>query len=242
MLVVLSHSEDLSARWAYDRLRDQFPDPVELVLVEDLNPLTTVWRHELARDVAHTDIRLADGRRLRTGHVTSVLNRMLQPPLMAVTTAVPADAAYAVSELTAFAASWIRALAPRVLNEPTPQGLSGRWRPAMHWRLLALDAGLPTAPFTFNSRSAPLPNELDSEPSTTVLSIGGEPVANYIPDEIRDGLRRFAAAAQTPILGIRFAGSDPPRSGWRVLDATPHPDLTIAGDKGIVALAAHLAL
>lgn len=247
MLVVLSHGADLSARWAAERLRVRSRLRVELVLIEALGAATTAWRHELGADGERTDIRLADGRRLATGEVTSVLNRMLQPPLTPVSSAVPADADYVRSELTAFAASWIRTLAPLVVNEPTPQGLSGRWRSALHWRVLALEAGLPVAPMTFDSADPPPPTHgLEAEPSTTLLVIGGEPLAGDMqlagdmPLAVDAAARRFADLAQTPILGLRFAGVDPARGGWRLLDATPYPDLSSAGEEGISALEAQL--
>jgi hypothetical protein len=40
----------------------------------------------------------------------------------------------------------------------------------------------------------------------------------------------------TTILGVRFMGRDPASEGWRLLDATPQPDLRIGGEAGIVAL------
>jgi len=241
VLVVLSHSADLSARWAFERLRARSRRTVELVLIESLGAAATGWRHELGSDDARTDIRLADGRRLQSGGVTCVLNRMLQPPLAPVASAVPGDADYARNELTAFAASWIRTLAPLVVNEPTPQGLSGRWRAPLHWRILALDAGLPVAPLTFDSADPPpLAYGLGAEPSMTVLTIGGEPLAGAMPAAVREAARRFARLAQTPVLGLRFAGADPSRTGWRLLDATPYPDLSSAGETGISALETQL--
>jgi hypothetical protein len=241
VLVVLAHGTDLSARWAAERLRARGWGRVELVLVESLGAATT-WRHELGTGGACTDVGLADGRRLRTGEITSVLNRMLQPPLAPVAAAVPEDAEYVRNELTAFAASWIRSLAPRVVNEPTPQGLSGRWRAPLQWRALALQAGLPVAPLRFDSANPPLlAYGIDGEPSTVVLTIGGELLDGAMPKAIREAAERFAALAETPILGLRFAGHDPARAGWRLLDANPYPDLSSAGEAGIAALEALLA-
>lgn len=242
MLVVLAHAGDASAHWAAARLRERGAGPVEEVLVESLGAATT-WRHELGADGAATEIRLLDGRRLRTGEVTSVLNRMLQPPLAAVAAAIPGDADYARSELTAFAASWVRALAPRVVNEPTPQGLCGRWRAPLQWRALALAAGLPVAPTTFDSADPPpLGYGFEAaEPSTTVLMLGGTLLDGEVPDAVRAAVRRFATLAETPILGLRFAGLKRDRAEWRLLDATPYPDLSSGGEAGISALEELLA-
>jgi hypothetical protein len=235
VLVVFAHGHDVSAHWAAAGLRARIRDEVELVLVESLNAATT-WRHELGIEDACTDIGLADGRRLRTGEVTSVLNRMIQPPLGAVAVAAPGDAEYVRNELTAFSASWVRALAPRVVNEPTPQGLCGRWRSPLQWRTLALEAGLRVAPATFESTNpSTLGYGFDAEPSTTVLTIGGKPFDAGMPADVRAAATRFATLAETPILGLRFASREP-RGVWRLLDATPYPDLSSGGDAGLSAL------
>jgi hypothetical protein len=242
VLVVLAHAADVSARWAEGRLRARSRDQVEFVPVEALGAATT-WRHELGADDPRTDITLADGRDVRTGRVTAVLNRMLQPPLAPVAAAVPGDASYVRSELTAFAASWLRALAPRVVNQPTPQGLCGAWRAPVQWRALALEAGLPVAPATFDSRNPPpigIGFGFDTEPSTTLLAIGGEVFGGALPKTLRAAAHRFTILAETPILGLRFAGREPHRYGWRLLDATPYPDLSNGGDAAITALEALL--
>lgn len=241
MIVVLCHGSDASAQWASTRLRAHTRGRVELVYIETLGAATS-WRHEIAGGVARTEVQLADGRRLRSGDVDAVLNRMLQPPIAVLPYAVAGDEEYARNELTAFAASWIRALARRVVNPPTPQGLCGRWRAPLHWRALASDVGLPVAPLRFDSRRPPpLGYHANGEPSTEVLAVDGEPLAERMPPPVRDAARRFARAAETPLLGLRFSGTDPARDGWRLLDASPYPDLTSAGEAGVDALAAALA-
>lgn len=242
MLVVLCHGSDASALWACERLRARSRAPVELVLVESLGFAATSWRHELGADGARTEIGHAGGR-LRSGEATAVLNRMLQPPLGALAAAAPEDASYARGELTAFAASWVRTLAPIVVNAPTPQGLCGRWRSPLQWRVLALQAGLAVAPLTLDSEHPPADpyGRDDGTPSTIVLTIGGEPLTSAMPAELRAATRRFAELARTPILGLAFAGDDPARGGWRLLDATPYPDLAGGGEAAIDALEAQLA-
>ena len=163
---------------------------------------------------------------------------MLQPPLAATAAAVDGDADYARNELTAFAASWLRTLAPRVVNEPTPQGLCGRWRAPLHWRVLAREAGLPVAPYAFDSRRPP-PLGDDGTPSTQVLAVGGEPLRRRCQRAIRAAAARLARAAAHP--SSACASARTARAGWRLLDATPHPDLSGAGEDGIAALEAVLA-
>lgn len=242
MLLVLCHGSDASAHQVCERLRARSSEPVELVLIESLGYAGTTWRHELGEHDARIEIGLAGGGRLRTGDATAVLNRMLQPPLGLATGAVHGDADYARNELTSFAASWVRTLAPRVVNQPTPQGLCGRWRPALQWRVLALEVGLPIVPLTLDSEHPPDdPYGHDGTPSTIVLTIDGEPFADGMPDAVREAVGRFAGEAQTPILGLRFAGEDPAREGWRLLDATPYPDLAGAGEAALDALERLLA-
>ena len=236
MLVVLSHAADRPAHWVAARLRSRRRQRVELVLVESLGEPGTVWRHTLGGAGRGTEVALADGRVLRTGDVDVVLNRLLEPPVGALGHAVEADADYARSELTAFAASWLRALAPRVVNAPTPQGLCGAWRSPLQWRSLALAAGLPAARLSCDSAdpAAALP-VYGAEPGMTVLAVGGDALVGEMPGPVRAAARRLAQRTATPLLGLRFA------TGWGLLDATPYPDLSLAGEAGVDALAAVLA-
>lgn len=213
---------------------------MELVLVDALDTPATSWAHQVGAQGASVEVDLGQGRRLRTGDVGAVLNRMTWPPLRLLAAAAPADAAYAHSELTAFAVSWVRSLAPVVVNQPTSQGLCGRWRPPLHWRMLAMRAGLPTAPLRMASGDLPRGQD-GAGPSSMILMIGGELLTSAAPGPIRQAARRLAALSETTILGLRFAGTDPARGGWRLLDATPQPDLTAAGDAGIPALEKVLA-
>lgn len=245
MLLVLAHGADVSAAWAAERLRARHGREVELVLVEWLDTPQTTWRHELGADGPRVEIAVGGAWRLRTGDASAVLNRVLQPPARAAAGAVPGDAEYAEMELSAFAASWLLALAPVVVNAPTPQGFAGRWRPPLHWRVLAQRAGFSVAPLDLDSDDPPPePAGLaapDGDPATVVLAIGGEPLGRRFPARVREATRRLAARADTPILGLRFEGANPARAGWRLLDATPYPDLSLAGDAGVEALDAVLA-
>lgn len=240
MWIVLAHSTDESALWAFQRLRARSRRPVELVLVEALDTPVTSWAHEVGEDGASIEVHLGDGRRLGTGEACAVLNRLTWPPMGLLAAASPADAAYAHSELTAFALSWLRSLAPVVVNQPTPQGLCGRWRPPLHWRIMGMRAGLPIAPLRMASADFHYCED-SAELSTMILTVGGELLSSDAPDAIRTAARNLAALSETTILGLRFAGADPARFGWHLLDATPQPDLTAAGEAGIAALEVVLA-
>jgi hypothetical protein len=238
--LVLAHAADASARWAFERLAAWAPTRVALVTVEALEHPATRWVHRVDDAGAGVDVQLADGRRLRTGEIAAVLNRMTWPPLRALAGAAPGDAEYARAELTAFAVSWLASLAPVVVNPPTPQGLCGRWRPALEWRALGARAGLPVVPLRLDG-ALEAPTEPATGRSTALLAVDGELLAPGVPPAVRDAVRRFAALAQTPVLGLRFLGPEPGRHGWRLLDATPQPDLSAAGEAGVTALAARLA-
>lgn len=235
MIVVLSHAADQSAHWVAARLRAR-RQWVEVVLVESLGVPGTAWHHTLGRGGRRAEVALTDGRVLRTGDVAAVLNRLLEPPVAVLDHAVEADAGYARSELTSFAASWLRALAPRVVNAPTPQGLCGAWRSPLQWRALALDVGLPSARLRCDSADPAAGSPAyGAEPGSVVLAVGGHPLVAGMPGPVRSAAHRLAERAATPLLGLRFA------PGWQLVDATPYPDLSLAGEAGVDAVAAVLA-
>jgi hypothetical protein len=232
--LVLTHAADESGLWAYSRLRTRSRGETRIVLLEELDLETTSWTHGVGRQGARTSVRLADGRRVEARGSGAVLNRLHRAPWALLTAGPPGEAAYATSEVHAFAMSWLRSLAPVVANAPTAQGLSGRWRPALHWRALAVQAGLPVVPLHLSSTEPPVLE--DAGPSAVVLTVGGELVGASAPPPVRRAVRRLAVLADTAILGLRFSGAEPATGGWRLLDATPQPDLRTAGEAGIAAL------
>lgn len=234
-MLVLAHGFDESAFWAFSRLRARCRDRVELVLAESLDPAVTSWTHRVDSDQAGVEVRSNSGIVLRSRGAGAVLNRLTWPVNDLATAAPATDAAYAASEMRAFAMSWVRSLAPIVVNAPTAQGLSGRWRSPLHWRVLGARAGLAVAPLHLASRR-PDDDEGGGAVGTTVLAVGGDLLDPAVPAAVRRGVHRLTALAATTILGVRFAGADPAAAGWRFLDATPQPDLRIGGEAGIAAL------
>jgi hypothetical protein len=231
---VLTHAADESGLWAYSRLRARSRGETRIVLLEELDLTTTTWTHDVGRHGTRTCVHLADGPRVEARRTGAVLNRLPRAPWAMLTAGPPVEAAYATSELHAFAMSWLRSLAPVVVNAPTAQGLSGRWRPALHWRALAVQAGLPVVPLHLSSAEPAAPDE--GGPSTVALAVGGDLVGVSAPAAVRSAVRRLAALSDTAVLGLRFAGADPAAGGWRLLDATPQPDLRTAGEAGLAAL------
>jgi hypothetical protein len=232
--IVLAHSVDESALWMFRRLRARSRD-VELVLAETLDMAVTRWSHGVEDDGAHVHVRLSDGRALHSVRAGAVLNRLMWPPNQLASVAPAPDGAYAESEMRAFVMSWIRSLAPVVVNAPTSQGLSGRWRSALNWRVLAVRAGLDVVPLHMSSQH-PQDDHPERSPSRTVLAVGGELLCPKAPPAVRRGVRGLATLSETAVLGVRFAGTDADPAGWRLMDATPQPDLRIGGEAGVAAM------
>jgi hypothetical protein len=235
MWIVLAHGADESALWAYERLRAHARHRVELVLVEALD-----WPEQKSADRrgagASREPEAGSAGWLGSQRVTAVLNRVSWPP----EGPFPRRAARAEYARVAFVVRWLRSLAPVVVNPPSAQGLCGRWRSPAQWRLLAARAGLPTLPLEAKRVALDAPPAAP-DAGVTVLAIGGELLHEQVPPPVQEGVRRMTRRTGTPILGLRFAGADPAAAGWRLLDATPQPDLSLAGERGVTALTRLLA-
>jgi hypothetical protein len=216
----------------FQRLRAR-SSSVHLVLAEELDTAVAAWEHHVGDDGVRTTVELPGARRLTTMRTGAVFNRLTWPSLHLGAAAHHADAEYAQNEVRAFAMSWLRSLAPMVVNAPTPQGLCGRWRTPLQWRVLACRAGLPVAPLQVSSTRR---TSEDEGESSIVLALGGELIYAGAPAPVQAAVRRFAVLSETAVLGLRFASGSPAAGGWRLLDATPQPDLRIAGDAGVDAL------
>ncbi|HEU0316144.1 MAG TPA: hypothetical protein VFR49_02375, partial [Solirubrobacteraceae bacterium] len=175
--LVLCSAADAPALWVYERLRARNRAPVALLLVEALAHGATRWEQRIAAGRATTNLSTGDGRQFRGDALGAVLNRMTAPPLVVLDAADPGDREYARSELSAFAASWLRTLAANVLNAPDPHGLCGRWRSELEWRGLGARAVLTCAPLRLASdgpdRPQPWAAPVAGAGTTTVLSVDG---------------------------------------------------------------------
>ena len=231
MWVVLCESNDLPALWAYRGLAERGAAPVELI-TRDVLLRGPRWCHRIGRDgTTDVDIELPDGRALRGSATKGVLNRLVSAPAPYFL-AVPADRDYATQEFFALFMSWLHCLPGTVLNRPTPQGLSGRWRDQSEWTVLAAKAGLATLSY----QMASLEGARDSAFHGSSLNAGE--VRNVIVAEdhvigapsvpgVVEGCRRLAELSHTGLLGIDLLHG---RNGsWPFLAATPHPDLRIGG-------------
>jgi hypothetical protein len=237
--IVLAHGWDESALWVFEGLRSRARSEVRLVLVEELDPMVGAWTHRVGDHGSHTTLAMTSGQRLRSEGVRGVLNRVMSaPPRWLAEVAQTADGRYGQIESTAFAMSWIRSLAPLVVNPPTARGLCGAWRSPFQWRVLASRAGLPVVPLRRSSDDVAAAEDSVCPSASTILSIDGQLQHDGAPAGIRAAARRLAVLSQTMILGLRFLGADPALDGWRLLDATPQPDLRAAGARSLIALEA----
>jgi hypothetical protein len=212
------------------------------MLVESLAAGDVRWDHRVDDEGATLVVSGADGARLDGRHVGAVLNRVLTAPLRAVALAEREDRDYVSCELTAFASSWLRALSATVINPPDPRGTAGRVRPPLEWRVLAARAGMP-APATLiasDDGSDPHGVGLD-EPGRWVLAIDGRVLHAGAPAALHAAVARLSRRVDARVLGLRFCGADPATGGWRLMDASPTPDLSLAGEGGVAALERALA-
>ena len=240
MWLILCSSDDKPALWAYQNLKALGLAPLQLVTAEML-ACSLRWQHSLGKNGANVAIGLADGCTIHSGRVRGVLNRLTSIPMLHLQIAKPGDREYAAQELTAFFTSWLYALPPPVLNQPTPQGLCGSNLHASEWIALAARAGLPTAKYSQTSRQPLEQINTDGKfvpravPTKTLIAVGRHVVGHPASRDMQQGCCRLAQLSRTALLGIHFSLG---RAGaWTFAGATPFPDLRLGGRDLIAALA-----
>jgi hypothetical protein len=239
MWLILCASDDVSAFWAYRGLKSLGLEPLELVTAE-LLAISLRWEHRLGNSEPAVAIDLADGRTIRSDATFGVLNRLVREPPLQLHNVRAADRSYAAAEFAAFYLSWLNTFPDPMLNRPTPQGLSGRWRTPTEWAWLATRAALPTPSYSLGSggdedtrRARRLISS--ASPVKTVIVVARQPVGVSAPADILQGCVRLAALAETALLGVEFA--DGPSGPWTFVGATPLPDLRWGGDGLLSVLA-----
>jgi hypothetical protein len=192
--------------------------------------------HRVGTDGSSLNIELVDGRTVSSSDVKGTLNRVLHVP--DIFRGSP-DRDYAVQELTALLMSLLYCLPGPVLNPPTPQGLSGRWRHASEWAVLAHGCGLATRTYSQSSRApdtdAYWQNRLWSSQMLSAIVLGDRVFPSSLGAGLADGCRTLAARSETPLLGVDFVAADD--GAWTFAGANPCPDLVNAGEEFLDALA-----
>src|SRR5947208_1950032 len=146
MWLVLCGAHDLPALWAARGLESRGLHPLEIITPEVL-AYNRRFVHRVAMSQRSVNIMLADGRVIDSEAICGTLNRLQLVPSEHLYGANATDRQYAQQELHALFLSWLTGLPGPVLNQPTPQGLSGAWRHLSEWTWIAGQAGLSTLPF-----------------------------------------------------------------------------------------------
>jgi hypothetical protein len=242
MYFVFCSATDAAAVWACEGLGRLGLAPVTLV-TDGLLALSADWSHRLGAAGVETRFTLPAGRCFDSREVRGVLNRLLSPPTALVAQSVPQDRDYAQQELTALYLSWLHALPVPVLNRPTPQGLSGRWRHGSEWAAAAHRAGFRVPPFRQGAASPPDAGYRSMAPPGAqvrhVVVVGDEVFGAGVPQCTRDACLQLARQCETPLLGIDLYATEDP-ADWAFAAATPLPDLRVGGEPLLHRLASLL--
>jgi hypothetical protein len=196
------------------------------------------WVHRVSSVEASVEVHLDDGRLLRGGDVRSVFNRLAAVPEEWLLAVAAADREYAYVELTALVCSAFHALPCPVVNRPVPGSLSGPWRGAVEWAVLAGRAGLAVPQLRLSSdEEAATASETAAAEPWHVFVVEGRVVARTPPPAaIAAACARLASAAGVALLGVELNPVDAP-AGAVFRRASTLPDLRLGGDPLLDVLA-----
>lgn len=253
--LILCHADDRSAVRIYCALRKRLGiSKVEVVSGEEL-ALAPRWTHRIESGSSHTELLLADGRRIRSDRVGLVFQRLQQIPLPQFDHSKPDDRDYASAEMHALLLSWLADFPCPVVNGAGPRGLCGTNRSRLEWSALAVQAGLPIrgselvsearrfAPSTFVPHVAHGDTGLE-DPSMIVQpqGLGRVPLQYLEPVEseiyrllvvggrclgILPGIEQAACVALAKLSGnsLLEIRFGQVRGQWRFCSATPLPEI-----------------
>ncbi len=132
--------------------------------------------------------------------------------------------------------SLLQCLPSPVLNRPTAQGLSGRWRYTPDWLVLAARAGFATTPYAVSSYPAGQSrhddeSDLDVPASASrhsILVVAGRVFGDPVDQRTAEAARRLADLAELSLLGLQLAITDDGAAWFESADL--YPDLRTGGD------------
>lgn len=154
MFLVLANYNDDTAVAVYRELWARH-GAAQAALLTDEDLLSGVgWSHVQQGSMSQTTLRLRDGRRIYSGEISAVFNRLRYLNAGYLTTLEGSDREYALGETFALVLSWLASLKCVVINPTSVRGLSGDPRSLIEWLRLAGEVGLPTRTvrFTTNAR------------------------------------------------------------------------------------------
>lgn len=236
MWLVLCSPADRPALRAVRGLLQRGLTPIEAVSAEALL-LAPFWDHRILVDGAATStVRLHDGRTIEHTAVRGVLCRIGALPGVPIGASAP-DEAYIRQERAALLLSWLASLR-NVINEPTPQGLAGAWRPPAHTQWLAAAAGLPVFPERYRGPFESGDARPTGLPRASVVVFDGKVYGSRMPEPLCDACAAYARLSRTRLSGLDFVRA---YGDWVFEAETPMPDLAIGGAALLDALAAALS-
>jgi hypothetical protein len=244
MWLVLGDASDISALWVHQELRARGVAPLELITADALS-MADYWEHRIAGERASIRFRV-DKLDIAGEQLRGVVNRLYTVPIPHWRSAEQRDRDYVQQELIALFLSWLHGLPCPVINRPTPQGLSGQWRPESEWVVLAHKAGLPVAPYrqSAHDRIDEMKGEKRLIPRgalvQTVIIVGDTVAGAAISQPLAAACRRLVQLAGTELLGIDFVAGD--GDSLTFAGASPMPYLTPGGPALIQGLCRRLAI
>jgi hypothetical protein len=168
--------------------------------------LTRNWSHRIRGGKTSVAFQLRDGTSIAGESISGVLNRLSRIPDSWAAGFIENDRAYVREEMWSFHLSWLASLRCPVINRPTPQGLSGAWRHAAQWAVLASRAGF----------SVPVYRQCGKDPiqrgygplmpraahARTVVVLDREVFGAAMPEGCRLSCVSLARQAEVRMLGI----------------------------------------
>ncbi|MBK9125546.1 MAG: hypothetical protein IPM16_20805 [Chloroflexi bacterium] len=241
MWLILADDTDSSARWLYQQLKHDARLDVRLAsaftVASNIN-----WAFRASPTGSSPEFILADGRRISTDCLDGVLNRLTRIPSVRGTTAPGRAACEGDPEQTAHFVNWMYSLSIPVLNRPDILNLTGIWRRASDWTVMASVAGLLPAPFraetppAYHTEVSLVADSRIDGMNRTVFVVGGRVVGEDVPASIADGCVCLSHILNCDLIAAHFCVN---RAGaWLITGFSAQPDLRLGGDALVHAIAA----
>jgi hypothetical protein len=241
MWLILADDTDSSARWLYQQLKRDARLDVQLASAITLASNIS-WAFRAAPPGTNPDFILADGQRVPTDRLDGVLNRLTRIPSVRGTAAPDRAACEGDPEQTAHFVNWMYSLSIPVLNRPDILNLTGIWRRASDWTVMASVAGLLPAPFraetppAYHAEVALAADPRIDGMNRTVFVVGGRVLGEDVPASIADGCVCLSHILNCDLIAAHFCVN---RAGaWLITGFSAQPDLRLGGDALVQAITA----